>query len=101
MTPTLTDGQKAVLRAFYTFGPMDDVALSVYVHHVEDLEMSSSGIRTRRSELARKGLLAPYGTKRAKSGRHATIWALSPAAKPIARKLARQARAERGRQVAA
>lgn len=100
MNPTLTDGQKAVLRAFHAFGPMDDVALTVYVHHVEYLDMSSSGIRTRRSELTDKRLLITHGTKRTKSGRLANVWTLNPAAKPLARKLARQARKAR-EQVAA
>jgi hypothetical protein len=92
MTPNLTDGQKAVLRAFRAFGAMDDVALAVYVHHVEDVDMSSSGIRTRRHELGLKGLLHAVGIKRAKSGRRATIWNLTPEGRIVARRLARQAK---------
>ena len=87
MTNTLTDGQKAVLSAFHGFGPMDDVALTVYVHHISDVPMSSSGIRTRRSELLRKGLLEVTGAKRLKSGRFAHVHGLTPAGKRLARAL--------------
>jgi hypothetical protein len=83
LTPVLsglTDGQRNVLRAFYEFGPMDDTALTVYVHHVADKAMSSSGIRTRRAELTRTAppLLQAVDTKRLKSGRRAAIHALTP-----------------------
>lgn len=80
----LTDGQTAVLRAFFEFGPMTDVALSVYVHHVNEVPMSSSGIRSRRAELSRAGASRPaflhvIGTKRLKSGRNAAVHALTEA----------------------
>lgn len=73
MTTDLTQGQLAVLRAFHEFGPMTDVALSVYVHHVSESNMSSSGIRTRRAELGRKGLITAVDTKLMKSGRSAAV----------------------------
>lgn len=69
----LTAGQEAVLRAFYEFAPMDDTALTVYVHHISGRSMSSSGIRSRRAELVRKGLVAVTGVKTLKSGRNAAI----------------------------
>ena len=77
----LTAGQRVVLRAFYEFGAMDDTALSIYVHHIADEPMSSSGIRTRRAELTRTidersnpaPLLRVVGTKKLKSGRRAAI----------------------------
>lgn len=75
----LTSGQKAVLRAFSAFPKADDVTLTVYVHHVAGKNMSSSGIRTRRNELVRKGLITVTGVKRAKSGRNAAIHGLTPA----------------------
>lgn len=93
MQNSLTDGQAAVLRAFYDFGrAMDDVALTVLVHHIEDDPMSSSGIRSRRAELARPtedrpALLRVVGTKRLKSGRNAAVHALTPAGERRARKL--------------
>lgn len=78
----LTEGQTAVLRAFHEFGPMTDVALSVYVHHVSETSMSSSGIRSRRAELTRPtaqrgSLLHVVGTKKLKSGRRAAVHALT------------------------
>lgn len=69
----LTNGQCAVLTAFREFGPMTDVALAVYVHHVAQESMSSSGIRSRRAELVAKGLLDVIGTKAMKSGRRAAV----------------------------
>lgn len=73
MTEGLTTGQSVVLRAFNEFGAMDDTTLAVYVHHIAEQPMSSSGIRTRRAELARKGLLTVVDTKKLKSGRRAAI----------------------------
>lgn len=86
MQHSLTPGQTSVLQAFYEFGPMTDLALAVYVHHVADSPMSSSGIRTRRAELVRMAdengnetpLLFAVGTKRLKSGRRAVIHDLTP-----------------------
>lgn len=80
MSNSLTEGQTAVLRAFHEFGPMTDVALSVYVHHVAEASMSSSGIRSRRAELTRttaqrSALLHAVGTKKLKSGRRAAVHA--------------------------
>jgi hypothetical protein len=77
VSDALSAGQITVLRAFHEFGPMDDTALAVYVHHVAEQPMSSSGIRTRRAELVRKGLLAVVRTKRVKSGRRAAIHGLT------------------------
>jgi hypothetical protein len=89
----LTQGQAAVLRAFAEFGrPMDDVSLSILVHHIEDEPMSSSGIRSRRAELSRStddrpALVRIVGTKRLKSGRNAAIHDLTPAGRRAAAKL--------------
>jgi len=77
LAASLTKGQRAVLRAFSDFGAMDDTALTVYVHHIADQAMSSSGIRTRRAELGRKGLIEVVGVKTLKSGRNAAIHGLS------------------------
>ena len=81
----LTTGQSAVLKAFADFGPMTDVALATYVHHVADVDMSSSGIRTRRAELVRKGYLVATGVKTAKSGRAQAIHGLTKAGKTAAK----------------
>ncbi len=80
----LTVGQTAVLRAFYEFGPMTDVALSVYVHHVSEVAMSSSGIRSRRAELVRSSLLHAVGTKKLKSGRRAAVHSLTSEGRELA-----------------
>lgn len=81
----LTPGQQVVLQAFKDFGNMDDVALTVYVHHVAEASMSSSGIRSRRAELARKGLLNITDIKTAKSGRSMCVHGLSTAGKRLFR----------------
>lgn len=69
----ITNGQQAVLEGFKTLGPCDDTALAVYVHHIADNNMSSSGIRTRRRELQDKGLVETVGSKLLPSGREAAI----------------------------
>lgn len=73
----MTRGQEAVLSAFREFGPMTDVALATYVHHVSSVPMSSSGIRTRRSELVRMDMLTAVDRIKLKSGRFARIHALT------------------------
>lgn len=88
MEHSLSPGQTSVLRAFYEFEkPLDDTGLAVYVHHIEDDPQSSSGIRSRRAELVRKGLVTAVGTKRLKSGRTAAIHALTPQGESIASSL--------------
>jgi hypothetical protein len=84
LASSLTKGQQAVLRAFSDFGAMDDTALTVYVHHIADVAMSSSGIRSRRAELARKGLLAVVGVKQLKSGRNAAIHGITRKGEQVA-----------------
>lgn len=77
----MTHGQEAVLRAFYAYGkPMTDTALTVYVHHTQKTPMSSSGIRSRRSELqnATPPLVEQVDSTILKSGRKAAIHALTP-----------------------
>lgn len=73
----LTTGQLEVLKAFDTLGKVDDGALAAYVHHMSRASMSSSGVRSRRAELVRKGALKITGTHRLKSGRRAAIHGLS------------------------
>lgn len=74
----LTNGQLSVLAALDAFGkPMDDVALTTYVHHIADSPMASSGIRSRRAELVRQGYVAVTGSKRLHSGRKAAIHGLT------------------------
>lgn len=101
MTPSLTDGQRAVLRAFHEFGrPMDDITLSVLVHHVADRPYSSSGIRSRRAELCRiigndgvtnyastQPLVEAVGRKRLRSRRYAKVFALTAEGERVAKAL--------------
>lgn len=85
---SLTPGQQSVLHAFFTYGiPLDDTTLTTYVHHKEPLNQSSSGIRSRRAELARKGLIQAVDTRVLKSGRHAVVHALTPSGKVLASQL--------------
>lgn len=78
MNDSLTPGQEAVLRAFHEFGNMTDVALAVYIHHVGDVRMSSSGVRTRRKELERKKLVGFTGKyRKLPSGRNAMVHGLT------------------------
>jgi hypothetical protein len=91
MSNSLTDGQKAVLKAFHEFNrPMDDQALTVYVHHIADTPMSSSGIRSRRAELTRTTplpLVKVTGIKTLASGRKAAVHGLTTAGKAKAKAL--------------
>lgn len=77
-TNTLTNGQKAVLKAFGVLGAVTDGALEAYVHHMDPTPQSSSSIRSRRCELGRKGYVTAVDTRRLKSGRNAVIHDLTP-----------------------
>lgn len=76
---SLTAGQTEVLRAFSDHGPMHDAELATFVHHHSPLTMSSSGIRTRRAELARMDppLLQTVGRRVMKSGRNSVVHGLT------------------------
>lgn len=73
----LTPNQIVVLTSLRDFGKADDVTLSVYVHQLGAIDMSSSGVRTRRSELTRKGFVEVVGTRKMRSGRSAAVYAIS------------------------
>lgn len=80
MTNSLTAGQTQVLSAFFEHGPMHDAELATFVHHRSPLNMSSSGIRTRRAELTRMNppLVQASGIeRRMKSGRNAAVHSLT------------------------
>ncbi len=53
---------------------MPDHALVPYAQHASGLRMSSSGIRSRRAELAASGLVKPAGTVKTGSGRIARVY---------------------------
>jgi hypothetical protein len=83
----LTTNQSVVLRALKDYGAADDVTLSVYVHQMGMSDMSSSGVRSRRAELVRKGLVEIVGVRKMRSGKSAAIHALTAAGRAEARKL--------------
>jgi predicted ArsR family transcriptional regulator len=87
MSPSLTHGQEAVIKAFGQIGSIDDTGLAVYIHHVADISMSSSGVRSRRAELVRKGLVTVTGVKTTKSGRAQAIHGLTIKGQRAYRKL--------------
>lgn len=76
-TNTLTNGQKAVLKAFGVLGSVTDGAVEAYVHHMDPTPQSSSSIRSRRCELVRKGYLTAVDTRKLKSGRRAVVHGLT------------------------
>jgi hypothetical protein len=82
----LTECQAEVLEALSTFPRgIDDQGLAAFVHHISDVPMSSSGVRSRRAELVRKGLVTVVGLKTTKSGRQASIHALTIRGKQVLR----------------
>jgi hypothetical protein len=72
---TVTASQTAVLAVLKEHGPLPDHALVPIVQHVYGKHLSSSGIRTRRSELANARKIKPKGKVKMPSGRFATLWA--------------------------
>jgi hypothetical protein len=71
----MTAAQQAVLDAIENYGPITDAALVPLVQHVANIQMSSSGIRTRRNELVAAGQVAQQGEVKMPSGRMAALWA--------------------------
>lgn len=71
----LTKRQAEVYDVFTAFGvALPDHALVPLAQHACSIHQSSSGIRTRRAELARKGLLRQSATTRTGSGRRAAVY---------------------------
>ncbi len=70
----MTESQKAVLTVLNEYGPMHDAALVPLAQHMADVAMSSSSIRSRRSELAEFGFVTAVGGHRMPSGRTAIVW---------------------------
>jgi len=83
----LTTGQQTVLTTLRQFGQATDPALATYIHHMAEMDMSSSGVRTRRHELAQKGYVEPVAVKRMKSGRSSAVWSLTAKGRKAADKL--------------
>jgi len=74
----LTDSQRDVLNVIRDLGPLPDHALVPLVQHVAGAHWSSSGIRTRRCELERVGLIESAGAVSTSSGRAATLFRVKP-----------------------
>lgn len=79
----LSPGQRTVLEAISNYPAIDDQGLAVHVHHIASNDMSSSGVRTRRSELQSKGLIAVAGSKTTKSGKTALTHTITTAGKRV------------------
>lgn len=74
-TASLTSAQQEIYTVLKQYGPLPDHALVPLAQHVVGAHQSSSGIRTRRSELERKGFVRATGDLvRTSSGRTAVIW---------------------------
>lgn len=70
----VTPSQKDVYDVLKSYGPMPDHALVPLAQHALNVHQTSSGIRTRRVELRRKGLVAVAGSTKTGSGRTATLY---------------------------
>lgn len=73
----MTPNQQAVYDALEQFGPVPDHALVPLVQHVAQVHQSSSGIRSRRAELAAREIVAQVDTIKMPSGRYAAVWAVA------------------------
>lgn len=72
---TLSEAQGEVLAILKQYGPLPDHALVPLAQHAAPTHMSSSGIRTRRSELAALGYVEKIDYIVTTSGRLAGVWA--------------------------
>lgn len=70
----LTPGQTAVLAVLKEYGPIADHALVPLAQHQMKINQSSSGIRSRRAELERRGLVTQVTTTKTRSGRQAGVF---------------------------
>lgn len=72
----MRESQHTILSLFEQHGPMEDELLIKWAGgYAAGRKMSVSGIRTRRSELVRLGLVRDSGKRaRLPSGRHSIIW---------------------------
>lgn len=70
----ITDSQRAVYEVLRDYGPLPDVALVPLAQHVMHNPQSSSGIRSRRAELVRKGFITEIDSIKTASGRKAGVF---------------------------
>jgi hypothetical protein len=69
----MTKTQKDIYQIIEQYGPISDQVLVPMAQHIAKYK-SSSGIRSRRAELADKGLLREAGRITLPSGRRAATW---------------------------
>lgn len=78
----LRASQREVLQLFHRFGALDDRSLIACAAHA-GVRQSDSGLRTRRAELVRLGLVYDTGRRVVPGGRPPhrprIVWAMSPA----------------------
>lgn len=70
----LTKSQEDVLSVLQQYGPVADHALVPLAQHQLQVHQSSSGIRSRRAELVRKGYVKSVTTTKTGSGRRAAVY---------------------------
>lgn len=70
----VTPAQGEIYDALKDWGPFPDHILVPVVQHTGPIHQHSSGIRTRRRELQRKGLVRYDDVTKTNSGREAIIW---------------------------
>jgi hypothetical protein len=70
----MNTAQEHVLDVLDIYGPLADTALVPLAQHMAPIHQSSSGIRTRRSELTRMGKIKQVGMITLPSGRDAAVW---------------------------
>ena len=70
----VTNSQAEVYGILRKFGPMPDHALVPLAQHASGLHLSSSGIRSRRKELADAGLVKGVDTVITGAGRKAGVY---------------------------
>ena len=74
MKNKLTPGQTEVLAVLKEYGPIADHALVPLAQHQMKVNQSSSGIRSRRAELQRRGLVVEVARTKTRSGRMAGVF---------------------------
>lgn len=70
----VTPAQGEIYDALKDWGPFPDHILVPVVQHTGPIHQHSSGIRTRRRELQRKGLVRLSDTVKTNGGRYAAVW---------------------------
>lgn len=73
----MTSTQLNILSLLFNNGALSDERLR-HAAKMRGVYTSPSGIRTRRSELVRKGLVHCVGTKTSDHGRRTQLWDLTP-----------------------